>query len=921
MTQIPPIEVKLVADVDQLKAGLLKAEKQIENLKNGTERASTGMANFQKGINRVALAAGAAAAAVGAFALKVGKDAVQAAMEDQKSQTMLANALRNTTGASNAAIASVEKYITAQQKNLAVTDDELRPSLATLLNATRDVTQAQKLQAIALDVSAGTGRDLASVSLALARAANGNFNALTRLGVPLSDNIKKTKDLDGALKVLSETYGGAASARANTFAGRLAAVKIAFSETLETLGYELMPVLEDFLKFISSNLIPKLEEFIKVNKDQIVTSLKNFATFAANAATGLMKIFTVISNNMGAFKIFAALMTGLFVSTKVYAGIIAIKTAIDLLKAAFVRQAAAATAAGVATAFATGGASALAAAASLAVFATAAAGAYFALNNMTRGANEANDATKRLGGTVANHLKDLQALSDMAGTTPTVTPAPKGKSKTQKQIDQYKADLKKMYGEVSQITLDAYDKRDEAEATYQEKRADVLRDYKDKQKEIELSYQNELKDNQERFDEAKEAAQERRNKAEEAARKRNTETLISIANAYAAKETSLKAELHDKLAELERNYQDKQTDLRAKAEEKRLGIVKQSMDRLRSAFAAQTGYDLQEAFASKRTPAKLIKDLQAKLLGAKTLQENAAALAGMGYSQTFIEQVVKNGPKAGNAIAKALKAASPEATKELQSLYSDIETISETGLDKLAETLNQGGNLATRELRAAYAQVAVDLKNELAALYTDFQKATVEANAAYDKAIAEAKAKRDADTADALKELADAFAEAKIAYDEAIADAQKAFDKANLKAQKDRDTALLDAKTAYEKAILDAQTALEKSLNAIQDNMTKKLGMLRAQIITTINELSRLNTTVPGAYIPNIPTITSTLVPTTSATTGVTNNYTTKVEVNGYDLSDPNSTAQSLVAIAKYGQTVTVLGTDTSKKILTQAAK
>ena len=57
---------------------------------------------------------GIAAAASAAFAIKLGKDAVQGAMEDQKQQIALATALRNTTGATDEAIAAT---VTTAKKN------------------------------------------------------------------------------------------------------------------------------------------------------------------------------------------------------------------------------------------------------------------------------------------------------------------------------------------------------------------------------------------------------------------------------------------------------------------------------------------------------------------------------------------------------------------------------------------------------------------------------------------------------------------------------------------------------------------------------------------------------------------------------------------------------------------------------------
>lgn len=372
--------------------------------------------SFLNAGKNIAKAFGAAAFAAGALATKLAVDGVQAAVADQKSQALLAQALKTTAGASAEAIAGVEGYIAATQKAVSVTDDELRPSLATLVRATNDVAQAQKLQALALDISAGTGRDLQTVSLSLAKAISGNFGALTKLGVPLSDNIKKSKDLNAAFSELSKTYGGAASTRAQTFEYRLKGISIAFNEVLETLGYALLPVLEDFLQFVQADLIPQLEQFVTLNKDKIANALADFAKFAVKATKAVVAMFEGISNNIGAFKAFAAILVGTFVGGKVYAGVKLLIAAVTLLTASFRKQAAAGTAAGIATAFATGGTSAVAAAAGLAAFAVAAGTAFIALNKLNSGFKDTTTSIDKQSQVVKGHLADLNRLAQMTAT-------------------------------------------------------------------------------------------------------------------------------------------------------------------------------------------------------------------------------------------------------------------------------------------------------------------------------------------------------------------------------------------------------------------------------------------------------------------------------------------------------------------------
>jgi hypothetical protein len=195
-----------------------------------------------KGLMKTQLGMGVSAAAV---AQQVGK-AVKAFAEDEAQQKQLALAVQNSTGASNAQVQAIEDTIQSMQFQKAVSDGELRPALSTLVRATGDVTKAQSLLNLALDISAGTGKDLQAVSIALAKAQGGNVTALTRLGVSLDANAVKTKDFDAITRELSYTFKGAADAAANSAEGGFKKLQIAVDELYETVGGKLAPVLGDY---------------------------------------------------------------------------------------------------------------------------------------------------------------------------------------------------------------------------------------------------------------------------------------------------------------------------------------------------------------------------------------------------------------------------------------------------------------------------------------------------------------------------------------------------------------------------------------------------------------------------------------------------------------------------------------------------
>jgi len=160
---------------------------------------------------------------------------------------VLETQLRATLGPNQALADSIADFVDQTQLATGVADDELRPALAGLVRFTGDATKAQELLTLSIDASKATGKDLAQVSTAIGKAYDGNFTALKKLGVPLDENIIKTKDFKAAQEALTAQFGGAAAANANTYAGRLAILKIRFDEMVESIGYRVLPILGKML--------------------------------------------------------------------------------------------------------------------------------------------------------------------------------------------------------------------------------------------------------------------------------------------------------------------------------------------------------------------------------------------------------------------------------------------------------------------------------------------------------------------------------------------------------------------------------------------------------------------------------------------------------------------------------------------------
>jgi hypothetical protein len=241
MADVRTLKLSLLADVQKFLTGMDQAD-------NATKSFSSKVGKYSKAMAKSFAVAGAAA---GAYAIKIGIDGVKAAVEDEASQKQLAEALKNTTNATDAQIKSTEGYITKQQLAFGVADTKLRPALANLARATGDVGKAQELTNLAMDISAATGKDLEGVSLALSKAYNGNLGALTRLGVPLDASIIKTKDFNAAQDELSRLFGGAAKANTETYAGQLAIVTERTAELKESIGVALLPTMKILLEEVN----------------------------------------------------------------------------------------------------------------------------------------------------------------------------------------------------------------------------------------------------------------------------------------------------------------------------------------------------------------------------------------------------------------------------------------------------------------------------------------------------------------------------------------------------------------------------------------------------------------------------------------------------------------------------------------------
>jgi len=260
-------------------------------LRKAIGQANKSLGDMGKGTT---LAMGAAAAATTAFAAS----AIKAAADDQKQQALLARQLKASAGASDEQVASVERYIGATQRSVAVTDTDLRSAFQSLTVATGDVAKAQDLVNVAIETGAGTNKSAAVVADALSKGYAGNMRALATLSPEVKLAIKNGADFNDVVAILNKNFSGAAAVAANTYAGQMAILRNSIDEAKESIGTALLPVL--------NSLIPS---FVKLANfaGQNASLLGGLAVALGSVAIGVI----AVKGAMMAFQAAAVIATGI----------------------------------------------------------------------------------------------------------------------------------------------------------------------------------------------------------------------------------------------------------------------------------------------------------------------------------------------------------------------------------------------------------------------------------------------------------------------------------------------------------------------------------------------------------------------------------------------------------------------------------
>jgi hypothetical protein len=936
---IPPILIQLQADVSQLKSGLAQAEAAIKGVDGNVKKASAGMTSFVGNLKKVGAALGAtfAVSQVGAFA----KESVMAASN-------MAESLSKVRVVFGEGAAEVEKFGASAAQNLGISNQAALEAAGTYGNLFQAFGlgqgEAQKMSTslvqLAADMASFNNTSIDQAITALRSGLSGETEPLKRFGVALSEVRLKEEALRmGLIKTTSGTlpvaiksqaayslilkdtalaqgdYARTADGTANT----MKTLQAKMEDAKVALGDALMPAFRGLLGILNL-LIPvlkKIGDFFKNNQDEVKAFAITVGTLSA--AWG---VYTLVVKRAA---IQQAILNGIMAINP----FVAVAIAVGLVVAAMVklfksnetfRKAVIVTGKVALNAFAaiipmvgqvfevimkvtTGPLRLLL----LALSKLPGVGKYAkaGLDIMNKGLDGISDFANA----AAKKAKDLSAGLDKMGAAADknakkVDAATKGGKTKPGTVDPAAAAAAK---EEADKAKERAEKVAEAQMSYLEAQIKAHQDYQEKVADLQKDYADALADAEATAAEKRAEAQATYAEAVTDAQKAHTKEMVEIAKDYAKKTADIEVAHQKKLADLRTAAAQKAVDLRKSAADKETSIIQQSVDRLRSAFASGTGFSLTEAFKGK-TSGGLLTQMKKQLDDAKKLQEAAAYLAGEGYAQTFIEQIVKAGPEVGLQMVDELKKASPEQQAEIQNTFMDLEGIQETGLDALAKSMNNGANLATAELRQAYDQVAIDLKNSLAEVDAQLQESLAVANAEYAMAMAEAKIERDARMLEAATQLQEAIAAAKANLDKALADAEATLAKARAEAQKKLNEGLAEAQRVLQKALTDSQIAFQKAIDDISATTAEKLKSLQAQLAAVAAATAALaganaNYAAAAAAPKVVPPLKAPTTTPKGSTGSVTNINT---NISGVNLTNPSSTASSVVSAIKYGTAVTV---------------
>ena len=231
----------------------------------GAEKGLTGFQKFSAGLKSMApyaLAGGAAIAAGFVLAVNAARGA-----EEQMARV---DATLKTMGKTGMAAKDQILKVADSMVKLGFDDEDAAESMAKLYQRTNNLTEAQKLTALAADLARAKHIELSEATNLVGQVLSGNGKALKQYGIDINDAASPMQ----ALSELQGKVAGQSEAYANTFNGQMARLSVTWQNFLEEVGTPLLGILtkliQKFLDFVDSmGGVPAILEKIKTVIDVV----------------------------------------------------------------------------------------------------------------------------------------------------------------------------------------------------------------------------------------------------------------------------------------------------------------------------------------------------------------------------------------------------------------------------------------------------------------------------------------------------------------------------------------------------------------------------------------------------------------------------------------------------------------------------
>ena len=269
-----------------------KTDGALSDVSKGLDKFKKNLQSFQPAFKAAAVAGTLAFGAI-AGAMTV---AVKEAMEAEAAQNRLTQILKTSRGATDEQVNALLRQANALEKVGVVAADSIVQAQAQLATFDLEAESIERLTPAILDYvvaergASATTEDLRSLTNGLAQALQGNFASLTKTGFILDDATKaliengtEAERTAALVKVLNSTYKGFNESARKTAEGSLIALRNEFNNLKETVGKQLLPVLQKLIEKVAP-VIEKITAWVEKNPELTAKILMVSAAIAGLVA-------------------------------------------------------------------------------------------------------------------------------------------------------------------------------------------------------------------------------------------------------------------------------------------------------------------------------------------------------------------------------------------------------------------------------------------------------------------------------------------------------------------------------------------------------------------------------------------------------------------------------------------------------------